>query len=70
MRFSLIHLDDADRSDEVYVVVPGAEKTVFAVPLGALDKFIPLVTTALRGLPQARCRACGGDPVWPPDVDG
>ena len=66
MRFSLINLDDSDRSDEVYMLTPGYEKTVFAVPLAALDKFIPLVTTASRGVPEARCPTCGGDPIWPP----
>lgn len=67
MRFSLINLDDAGRSDEVYMLTPGCEKTVFAVPLAALDKFIPMVTRASRSVPEARCPACGGNPVWPPE---
>jgi hypothetical protein len=63
MRFSLIHLDDAGRSDEVHVLVPGVEKTLFATPLAVLAEFLPLLAEASADLPEARCSACGGDPL-------
>lgn len=66
MRFSLIHFHDDSPSTEVIVLTPGYEKTVFAVPLGKLDEFVPLVTEASRGIPDAHCPACGGDPLGPP----
>ncbi len=62
MRFSLMHLDDEDRSDEAYLVVPGGpEKTVFAVPAAGLHHFLPLLAQATRDVPEAVCRHCGGD---------
>ena len=66
MRFSLINLDDANEFDEVYVYTPGGEKVVCAVPLAALDRFLPLVAEATADLPEFRCPACGGDPLGDP----
>jgi hypothetical protein len=61
VRFSLIHLDDEGISDTCWVVTPGVEKTVIAVPLQALDAFLPLLAEASRDLPEARCEVCEGD---------
>ncbi len=66
MRFSLINLDDGNESDEVFVVTPGGEKLICAVPLAALDKFLPLVADSRSDTPEYRCPACGGDPLGAP----
>lgn len=67
MRFSLINVDNANASDEVYVFAPGGDKKVVcAVPLAALDKFLPLLAEASSDLPEYRCPACGGDPLGAP----
>lgn len=66
MRFSLINLDDANESDEVYVYTPGGENVICAVPLMALDQLLPLLAEASADLPEFRCPACGGDPLGAP----
>jgi hypothetical protein len=65
VRFSLIHVDDHGHSDEVMLVLPGVDKTVLAVPLGALGELLPMVTGASAHLPAATCPECGGDPLPP-----
>lgn len=67
MRLSLINLDDENRSDEVFVYVPGGNDFISAVPLEALPQFLPLLANATADLPEARCPACGGDPLGQPD---
>ena len=61
MVFCLMHLDAPGapgEDEEVYVVVPGAEKTAIALPLDALPQFLPLLEQAVRDLPSAQCSAC------------
>jgi len=65
VRFSLINLDDEDRSDEVFVVVPDGPKAVIAVPLRALPLFLPLLARAWPDLPEPCCAACGGNLLGP-----
>ena len=61
MRFCLIHVDDCDGGpdEEALVVVPGAAKAAFAVPLDALPAFLPLLAQAAEGLEQPVCSGCG-----------
>ena len=61
MVFCVIHVDPPcaePEDEEVYVVVPGTNQTVIAVPLDALPQFLPLLEQAVRDLPSAHCAAC------------
>jgi len=59
MHFSLIHLAEVPgEGEEVFVVIPGGGKTVIAVPLDALQHFLPVLAQAATGLPPPRCPAC------------
>lgn len=63
MRLFLMHLADGpaarDPREEASIVVPGApEKVAFAVPLGALDRFLPQLAAASAELDQT-CPCCG-----------
>jgi hypothetical protein len=64
MHFCAIHLDDAPSApdaEEVYVVVPGGSKTAMAVPLDALEQFLPLLERAVGGAGRPRCPTCAAE---------
>ena len=59
MQFSVVHLAEVPtEGEEVFVIVPGGEKTAIAVPLDALAQFLPLLAEAAADLPPPRCPAC------------
>lgn len=70
MRLFLIHLPPGPASttpsEHAAVVVPGAaEKTVFEVPVVALERFLGLLAEATAGMEQ-RCASCHEDLAsWP-----
>jgi hypothetical protein len=67
MHFALMHLEATPQPDEeVLITVPGAAKTVIAVPLDALPHFLPLLDQAVQGKPRACCPACSA--VLPAEV--
>jgi hypothetical protein len=63
VRFCLIHVDDHDGGpeEEALVVVPGAAKAAFAIPLDSLPAFLPLLAQAAEGLDQPACSGCGSE---------
>lgn len=70
MRLILVHLNPGPVSTTLHehagVVVPGAaEKTVFEVPVTALERFLGLLAEATEGLEQL-CPDCGENlAAWP-----
>ncbi|MDX6690588.1 MAG: hypothetical protein QOG15_2045 [Solirubrobacteraceae bacterium] len=62
MHFALMHLDDtAAPAEEALIAVPGAGKTVIAVPLDALPGFLPILDEAVADQPPACCPACSAE---------
>jgi hypothetical protein len=56
-----MHLDDGparrDPAEEVTFLVPGSEKVAIMAPLGALERFLPVLAEASHGIEQ-RCPSC------------
>lgn len=61
MLFCLLHLEDTfgrSRAEEVYVVMPDGSKAAFALPIGALPEFLPLLDEATGDGPLPECPTC------------
>ena len=77
MRYFLGHLNDApglpwqdsDPAEEIYVI-PYGTRLVTAVPVGALRRFLPILSRAAAELPPATCACCGEALPAPTPGDG
>jgi hypothetical protein len=71
MHFALMHIDETAAPDEeALIAVPGAAKTVIAVPLDALPHFLPILDQAVADQPRACCPACSAELPARADLDG